>query len=82
MEHDLKFEVLPIRFDLYFSGVSQVGLIGTLLSRVILSWFAPLLEKNSPLFEDLDDFLTEFNDTFGEADRVRTTTTKTCSLRQ
>jgi hypothetical protein len=41
-----------------------------LLSRATLSWFAPLLEKNSPLFEDLDDFLIEFNDTFDKTDRV------------
>jgi hypothetical protein len=40
------------------------------------------LEKNSPLLEDLDDFLTEFNDTFGEIDRVRTATTKFRSLQQ
>ena len=52
----------------YPTGASQVGLIGTLLSGAALSWFAPLLEKNSPLLEDLDDFLAEFNDTFGETD--------------
>jgi hypothetical protein len=53
-----------------------------LLSRAALSWFAPLLKKNSPLLEDLDDFLTEFSDTFGKTDRVRTATTKFRSLRQ
>jgi hypothetical protein len=41
-----------------------------------------LLEKYSPLLEDLDDFLIEFNDTFGNTKRVRTATTKLSSLRQ
>jgi hypothetical protein len=36
--------------------------------------------ENSPLLEDLDDFLTEFNDTFGKTDRVRTATIKLRSL--
>jgi hypothetical protein len=40
------------------------------------------LKKNSPLFEDLDDILTEFNNTFGEIDRVQTATIKFCFLRQ
>jgi hypothetical protein len=47
-----------------------------LLSTAALLWFAPLLEKNSLLLEDLDDFVIEFSDTFGETDRVRTATTK------
>jgi hypothetical protein len=41
-----------------------------LLFRAALSWFVQLLEKNSPLFEDLDDFLIQFNDIFGETHRV------------
>jgi hypothetical protein len=53
-----------------------------LLSGATLSWFASLLEKNFSLFEDLDDFLTKFNDTFGKTDKVQTATTKICSLRQ
>jgi hypothetical protein len=53
-----------------------------LLSGVALSWFALLLEKNSSLLEDLDDFFTEFNDIFGETDKVRTAITKLRSLRQ
>jgi hypothetical protein len=78
MEHDLNFEVLSIKFGLY-SGynlekylieASQVGLIEILLSGTALSWFVPLLEKNSPLLEDLNNFLTEFNETFGEIDRI------------
>jgi hypothetical protein len=66
----------------YSTGASQVGFIRTLLSGVVLSWFVPLLEKNSTLFDDLNDFLTEVNDTFGETNRVWMATTKLLSLRQ
>jgi hypothetical protein len=41
-----------------------------LLSGAALSWFVPLLEKNSSLLEDLDDFLIKFNITFGKIDKV------------
>jgi hypothetical protein len=47
-----------------------------LLSGTTLSWFALLLEKDSLLLEDLEDFLTKFNDTFGKTDRVQKATTK------
>ena len=66
----------------YPTGTSQVGLIGSLLSGAALAWFAPLVEKQSPLLDDLDDFVREFQATFGEADRTCTATTKICVLRQ
>ena len=46
----------------------QIGLIGSLLIGAAFSWFSPLLEKNSPLLTDLDAFLAEFTNTFGETD--------------
>jgi hypothetical protein len=66
MEHDLNFKVFVNQIWLVFRlqprqypiGASQVGLIGTLLSGAALSWFAPLLEKNSPLLKDLRAFHT------------------------
>ena len=33
----------------YAIDVAHVGLVGTLLSGTILAWFAPLLEKKTPL---------------------------------
>ena len=63
-------------------GASQVSFIGTLLYRVALLWFASTLEKDFPLLEDLDNFLTEFNVTFGEIDKVQIATTKIHLLRQ
>jgi hypothetical protein len=66
----------------YPTGASQVGIIEILLFGATLSWFVPLLEKHSPFLEDLDDFLMEFSDAFGETDRVQTATTKLGFLRQ
>ena len=66
----------------YPTAEVQVGLIGTLLTGAAFSWFSPLLEKDSPLLTDLDAFLAEFTNTFGETDRARTATTKLRSLQQ
>ena len=41
-----------------------------------LSWFAPLLKKESPLLYSFDAFFKEFAATFGEADRERVADTK------
>lgn len=75
----LLIRMQPLRYP---TGEIQVGLIGTLLSGTALSWFSPLVEKNSPLLQDLDDFLEEFTNTFGETDKARTATTKLRSLQQ
>jgi hypothetical protein len=53
-----------------------------LLSGAELLWFVLLLEKNSHILEDLDGFLTEFNDTFSKTDRVQMATTKLYLLHQ
>lgn len=69
----------PLRYP---TEETRVGLIGTLLSGAALSWFSPLVEKDSPLLEDFDNFLEEFTNTFGETDKERTATTKIRSLQQ
>jgi hypothetical protein len=48
------------------TSLVQVKLIGTLLSSFTLAWFAPLLKHQSPLFNDFEAFLEEFNATFGD----------------
>jgi hypothetical protein len=48
---------------------TQVGFIGTLLLGMALAWFAPLLEHQSPLFNDFETFLKEFNAIFGNLDK-------------
>ncbi len=69
----------PLRYP---TEETQVGLIGTLLSGTALSWFSPLVEKNSPLLQDFDGFIEEFTNTFGETDKARTAATKLRSLQQ
>jgi len=66
----------------YPTTKSQVGLISTLFTGVTLLWFSPLLEKNSLILVDLDTFLTKFNNTFGNTNRVQTIITKLRSLQQ
>jgi hypothetical protein len=80
MEYDLNLEVLSNKFDLY-SDYSLNNIQREHLKLASLE-SAPLLKKDSLLFEDLDDFLTKFNDTFGETDIVRMATTKLRSLHQ
>jgi hypothetical protein len=75
----LVFRLQPQR---YATEETRVGLIGTLLSGTALSWFSSLLEKNSPLLADLDQFLEEFSRTFGERDRALVATTKLRTLQQ
>lgn len=75
----LVFRLQPHR---YSTEETQVGLIGTLLTGTALSWFSSLLEKNSPLLENLDLFLEEFSRTFGERDRALIATTKLRTLQQ
>lgn len=55
----------------YPSGPTQVGLIGMLLSGTTLAWFAPLLEQQFPLLNDLEAFVEEFNTAFGDFDKER-----------
>ncbi len=61
---------------------TQVGLIGSLLTETALSWFSSLLEKDSPLLADFDQFLEKFSRKFGERDRTLIVTTKLRTLQQ
>ena len=49
-----------------------MGLVGTLLSGSALAWFPPLLEKDSPLLNNFEEFLSEFKACFGDTDNIRT----------
>jgi hypothetical protein len=78
MGHDLNFEVLSIRFDLNSSynldSIQQEHIKSASLEFCYLEQHYHGLyhywRKNSSLLEDLDDFFTEFNDTFGKTDKV------------
>ena len=65
--------VIKLHPSCYPTDVARVGLVGTLLMGTVLPWFAPLLEKHSPLIEDFDEFIKEFQGNFGVTDSMRTT---------
>jgi len=72
---------LYIALEISYCTISS-RLIDTLFIEVPLSWFSPILEKNSPILADFDTFWIEFNNTFGDTNRVRIATTKFRSLQQ
>ena len=47
-----------------------------------LSWFAPILEKQSPLLNNFEEFISEFKACFGDTDSIRTAINKIRRLRQ
>ena len=63
--------VIKLHPSCYPTDVARVGLVGTLLMGTVLPWFAPLLEKHSPLIEDFDEFIKEFQANFGDTDSMR-----------
>ena len=75
----LVIQMHPTRYP---TQASRVGLVGTLLSGSALSWFAPLLEKKSPLLDNFEAFIEEFKACFGDTDSVRTAINKIRRLRQ
>ena len=66
----------------YSTNATCVGLVGTLLTRQALSWFAPLFQKNAAILSKFKAFLGTFSEAFGEHDKIRSATTKICSLCQ
>ena len=66
----------------YSDDFRRVGLIGTLLTGQAQAWFAPLVETSSPLLTDFEEFLTDFEATFGETDKRRTALNKLYALQQ
>ena len=64
--------VIQLHPNRYPTEAARVGLVGTLLSGTTLAWFAPLLEKKSPLLEDFEAFVKEFQASFGDTDNTRT----------
>ena len=49
-----------------------MGLIGTLLTGTAAIWFTPLFDRDEPIMSNLEEFLTEFEETFGDLDRATT----------
>ena len=57
-------------------------MIGSLLTKTTSAWFAPLVEQGSPLLDDLDSFLAEFESTFEYPDRSHTSALRLRNLKQ
>ena len=68
--------VIQLHPNRYPTDVARVGLVGTLLCSTVLAWFTPLLDKKSPLMEDFEAFVKEFQASFGDTDSTRTTINK------
>ena len=54
--------------SLYPIDASRVGLVGTLLSGRIVAWFSPFFERESPLLNNFEEFISEFKACFGDND--------------
>ena len=74
--------VIQMHPSRYPTNASRVGLVGTLRSDSALAWFALLLEKESPLLNNFEEFISEFKACFGDTDSIRTTINKIQRLRQ
>jgi hypothetical protein len=66
----------------YFDDTTRVGFVGTLLIGTATAWFAPILETSSPLLQDFNAFMAEFEVVFGDSDKARTSANKLCRLQQ
>jgi len=75
----LVFQLLP---DTYHTDKIKIGFIGTLLSGPALDWFAPLMDKSSPLLSNMVDFSTQFEASFGDTDKARSAAIKIRNLQQ
>jgi hypothetical protein len=73
---------LRLHLSRYPDDSMQVAFIGSLLSGNALSWFAPFLEKHSPILQDMAQFEALFIVAFGYSDRERVAEKKMQSLRQ
>jgi hypothetical protein len=66
----------------YFDDTTCVGLIGTLLTGTAVARFVPILETSSPLLQDFNAFMAEFEAMFGDSDKARTSANKLRRLQQ
>jgi len=61
---------------------TRIGFIGTLLTGTPVAWFIPILETSSPLLQDFNAFMAEFEAVFGDSDKARTSANKLHRLQQ
>jgi hypothetical protein len=66
----------------YSDDTTRVGFVGTLLTGTAEAWFTPILETSSPLLQDFNAFMAEFETVFGDSDKARTSANKLRRLQQ
>jgi hypothetical protein len=66
----------------YFDDTTRVGFVGTLLTGTTTAWFVLILETSSPLLQDFNAFMAEFEVVFGDSDKARTSANKLRRLQQ
>jgi hypothetical protein len=66
----------------YSDDTTHVGFVGTLLTGIVATWFAPILKTSSPLLQDFNAFMAEFEAVFGDSDKARTLVNKLRRLQQ
>jgi hypothetical protein len=66
----------------YLDDTTRVRFVGTLLTGIAAAWFVPILETSSPLLQDFDTFMAEFEAMFGDSDKARTSANKLHRLQQ
>jgi hypothetical protein len=64
----------------YPDDTTHIGIIGTLLVGTTTAWFTPILETSSPLLQNFDTFMAEFEVVFGDNDKAETSANKMCRL--
>jgi hypothetical protein len=73
---------MPLHPHHYFDDTTHVGFIGTLLTRTAATWFAPILKTSSPLLQNFNAFMAEFETVFGDSEKARTLANKLHRLQQ
>ncbi len=68
--------IMQLHLRRYFDDTIRVGFIGTLLTGTAATWFAPILETSSPLLQDFNTFMVEFETMFGDSNKARTSANK------
>lgn len=71
------FQLFPGAFP---TGLTQVGLITSLLTDAALTWVSPLLKSGDPILQDLDLFSTAFTAAFADTDKIERDTRRLDSL--
>jgi hypothetical protein len=66
----------------YLDDTTRVRFVGTLLTGTTAAWFVPILETSSPLLQDFDAFMAEFEAVFEDSDKARTSANKLRRLQQ